>query len=240
MAGTTFLDLYKSDPSTYALCGVPLLFLVYLLFAPAGRAPASKRDASTRFVYRYSLLFAAETILDPIATGPLTRWLGVGDSAAGTAILLTFVLLGDFRVYLLIFRLAQIERPLGEAIGKAAAWTLVVPFFAYSADYALHSAIGGLPSQTIWLIYELAFLSIALWLRRRGIAARAASANTNLRKRLEAVAGYVAIYYALWATADVLILVFGLDAGWALRLVPNHLYYSFYLPFVFFQLASHR
>ena len=60
------------------------------------------------------------------------------------------------------------------------------------------------------------------------------------RRGLQAVAGYVALYYALWALADVLILVFGLDAGWLLRVVPNQLYYAFWLPFVWFQLASLR
>ncbi len=37
-----------------------------------------------------------------------------------------------------------------------------------------------------------------------------------------------------------IILVFGLDAGWALRVIPNQLYYAFYLPFVYFQLSSRR
>ena len=34
----------------------------------------------------------------------------------------------------------------------------------------------------------------------------------------------------LWATADVLILA-GVDLGWALRLLPNQLYYAFTVPF---------
>ena len=41
--------------------------------------------------------------------------------------------------------------------------------------------------------------------------------------------GYVAAYYSLWASADVLIL-FEVDAGWLVRCVPNQLYYAFTVP----------
>ena len=47
------------------------------------------------------------------------------------------------------------------------------------------------------------------------------------------VATYAAVYYALWATADVLIQVLDLDVGWALRVIPNQLYYAFYVPFAY-------
>jgi hypothetical protein len=246
MAVSTFSDFYKSDlQSVYAVCVVPLLFLAWLLLSPAARQKA----ASARFLYLYCVVFALETILDPVATGPLTRWLEAGDSALGTAILLFFVLLGDFRVYLLLFYLSRLKRPLAgafdarplaSALAEAAGWTLVVPLFAYGSDSVLHRVWPDLPSQTIWLLYELAFFCIAVWLRTGGIARRMASGDASLRRGLEAVAGYVAVYYALWATADVVILVFGLDAGWALRVIPNQLYYGFYLPFVWFQLSSRR
>ncbi|MFN2377131.1 MAG: hypothetical protein ABR538_11380 [Candidatus Binatia bacterium] len=243
MSGTAFLDFYKSDlQSVYALCVVPLLFLAYLLWSPEARS----RATGQRFLYVYCVVFALETIVDPIATGPFLRWLGAGEGALGTAIPLTFVLLGDFRVYLLIFAMARLARPepnggsLAPAFLQAAAWTLVVPIVAYTVDSALHRANPGLPEQTIWLAHELAFLSIALWLRVRGIARRMPAAEHATRRGLEAVAGYAAVYYALWATADVLILVFGLDVGWALRVIPNQLYYAFFLPFAYFQLSSRR
>jgi hypothetical protein len=239
-----FLEFYRSDlQSVYALCAVPLVFLTWLLVSPAARAAARSSEAPRRFLYFYCLVFALETILDPIATGPFLRWLGAGDSGLGTAIPLTFVLLGDFRVYLLIFglaRLAQRGGALAAALLEAAAWTFLVPIVAYTADSTLHHANPGLPEQTIWLFYELAFLGIAIWLRAGGIARRVPASEGALRHRLEAVAGYAAVYYALWATADVLILVFALDVGWALRVIPNQLYYGFYLPFVYFQLSSRR
>jgi hypothetical protein len=235
----TFAEFYKTDlQAVYALCVVPLVFLGWLLLSPAARAVAVSTLPWQRFVYAYSVVFALETILDPIATGPFVRWLGAGDTGLGTAILLTFVLLGDFRVYLLLFRLGRMERPLAQVLTEAAAWTFIVPVFAFVVDSALHAVRPGLPEQSIWLVYELAFLSIALWLRTGGIARLFPLLNDVMRVRLEAVAAYVAVYYALWASADVVIMVLRLDIGWALRVIPNQLYYAFYLPFVWFQTSS--
>ena len=241
MPSASFHDFYFGDlQSVYALCVVPALLLVWLILAPAGRAAARSPDPAVRFIRRYCLFLGVETILDPIATGPLTRFLGASDTAVGTAILLAFVLLGDFRVYLLMFRLPHPERGLAVAIREAATWTLLVPITAYAVNRALHAAAGELPSQTLWLVYEVAFLGVALWMRLHAIAAWTQPGQEPLRRGLRAVAGYVAVYYALWALADVLILVLGLDAGWAVRVVPNQLYYSFFLPFVFFRLAARR
>jgi hypothetical protein len=237
---TTFLDFYKSDlQSVYALCVVPLVFLAWLLLSPVAQAMA-RGEAWRRFVYLYCVVFSVETMLDPVATGPLVRWLGAGDTGLGTAILLTFVLLGDFRVYLLIFRLVKLDTALAQVLAQAAAWTMIVPVFAFAVDSALHALRPGLPSQTIWLVYELAFLVVALWLRNTGIDRLTSATTLALRHGLRAVAGYVAVYYALWATADVIIMVLGLDIGWAVRVVPNQLYYALFLPFVYFQLCSRR
>jgi hypothetical protein len=40
------------------------------------------------------------------------------------------------------------------------------------------------------------------------------------------VSRFVLLYYGLWATADVIILATGSDLGFALRVVPNVLYYG--------------
>jgi hypothetical protein len=241
MTGTTFVEFYKSDlQSVYALCVVPLLLLGWLLFSRTGRGAARSREPLRRFLYLYCIVFAVETLLDPVATGPFTRWIGASDTSLGTAILLLFVLLGDFRVYLLVFFLAWLDRPFARILAAAAGWTFVVPIAAYAVDTVLHRAKPGLPEQTIWLVYELAFLAVALWLRS-AFAARNVPASDGARGRaISAIAGYAAVYYALWASADVLILVFGLDAGWALRAVPNQLYYAWFLPFVWLRLSSLR
>jgi hypothetical protein len=76
-----------------------------------------------------------------------------------------------------------------------------------------------------WLCYALRFRALALWLRR-------GAHDPALR----AVLGYVVAYYALWASADVLILA-GVDFGWGLRVLPNQLYYSFFVPFAYLRVA---
>src|SRR5262249_43735398 len=85
---------------------------------------------------------------------------------------------------------------------------------------------GPLPEQVLWLAYEIAFVALALWWRARRIPDRRPIALRYLR----AVLAYVALYYALWGVADVLILA-GVDLGWALRVIPNQLSSSFWSPF---------
>jgi hypothetical protein len=232
MTSGPFLEFYTSDlQATYSLWVVPILFLAYLLTTGRRRADASS-DPAARFVWTYSVVFAVETILDSFATGPLSRWLGMLGTSLGTAVLLTFVLLGDFRVLLLVFRLA---RPTARWLVQAVLWTFVVPIFAYVANGDLHSRWPTLPDQTIWLLYELGFLALALVFRSSLVPRWTSASAPGRLPFLRAVLAYVAVYYALWVTADVIILVADLDVGWGLRVIPNQLYYSFFLPFVFWR-----
>jgi hypothetical protein len=210
---------YQSDlQSVWALLPVPALFLVGLFASGRLGRAATPRE---RFVGRWAVVFAVLTLVDPIATGPGARWLELSD-AAKTGVMLLFVLLGDFRVFALVFGLAGGAREVPAALGRAARWTAIVPLTAWASNALLELAVPGLPDQSLWLIYELAFAALALHLRRRFRSDRL----------LRAASTYVAVYYALWASADVLILS-GLDTGWLLRVVPNQLYYAFWVPFVY-------
>jgi hypothetical protein len=255
----TWQDLYRSDwQGVVAVAVVPALFLLYL----AATEPPSHGGvvpAAARFMRRWAAIFAVLTIVDPLAGGPLLRLLGVADAPVATAVLVAFVLLGDFRVYLLIFtllsyggarRAARTADPVYAARDAlrvvpwraalvAALATLVVPLVAFAVDGLLRARNPTLPAQSIWLIYELAFLTVAIVLRVSVIPARIPPAAPRLGNYLRAVLGYVAVYYALWAAADVLILA-GFDAGWALRLVPNQLYYAFWVPFAYWLFFARR
>jgi len=222
--GGTWKAVYDSDVvATYGLVVVPALFLLWLL---AFSRPA--RDPVGRFVRAWALVFTLETIADPLVTGLGVRWLGL--EGVYDLILIPFVLLGDFRVFLLVAFLRAPERGIRPALGEAAAWTLVVPVAAWAGTAALQGTWRVVPSTTLWLVYETAFTVLALGLRRWLVPAH---------RYLRAVLAYVATYYALWAAADMLILA-GLDVGWALRLVPNQLYYGFWLPFAYVQFFSRR
>jgi hypothetical protein len=225
-------EFYASNlQSVYAPIAVPLLFLAYR--ALRGR-PAGGRREDGRFVDGYAIAVAVETIADAIATGPLTRALDIAGSAAGTALMLTFVLLGDFRVYLLVFGLLSIEdgKSWTTAVGRAAAFTTLVPAVAYPTNALLGAFVEHLDPNSIWLVYEVIFVLVALILRERllGLGDRIAPAT---RRYLSAVLLYVAGYYALWAMADAFIQLADRDLGWAIRMVPNQLYYAWWAPFVF-------
>jgi hypothetical protein len=244
--------LYASDlQGLYALVAVPALFLLTLAAAAVRRTPTAPGDAATpapagaRFVRAYAACFAVETIADPLAGGPLLRWLGLAEGPAATAVMLAFVLLGDFRVFLLVLGLAAAgsktaaPRALGRAAAEAVLWTLVVPVAAGLAHAGARALAGDLPAQSLWLVYELGFAAMALYLRAAVVPARVPAAAPGLRAYLRAVTAYVAVYYALWAAADVLILL-GVDAGWGLRVAPNQLYYAWFVPVAYARFFSRR
>jgi hypothetical protein len=238
----TWQELYASDfQGLYALWVVPALFLVFLLVDVGARPDrVAVEPRASRFLRAYAILFTLETMIDPLAGGPLLRWLGLADRPEAMIVVFFFVLLGDFRVFVLVFGLEAIRagRGLGRAFAEAAAWTLIVPTVTFVVHRTLTAIAGPLPGQALWLIYELDFLVIAFVMRERIVPARVA--DSRLRAYLRTVLAYVALYYGLWASADVLILATGADRAWALRMVPNQLYYALYVPFVYFVAFSPR
>ncbi len=213
---------YQSDlQGLWGLVALPALFLLALPWLRP-RAPGAEPRAAM-FVRAWAAAFALETIVDPVATGP------------GGMTMIPFVLLGDFRVFLLVLGVMEPERPLAGTFVRAAAWTVLVPAVAVTLHRLARAVAGPLPDQSLWLIYETAFALLALWWRTHLVPARRPRAERFLR----AVLAYVAIYYALWALADVLI-VAGLDVGWGLRVVPNQLYYAFWVPVVWMLFFSPR
>jgi hypothetical protein len=238
----TWQELYASDTQgLYALWVVPVLFLIFL-FADIRRRPQSfaVEPRAARFLRVYALVFTLETMLDPFAGGPVLRWLGLADRPGAMVVIFFFVLLGDFRVFVLVFALEAIRagRGVRRALLEAAGWTFVVPILTLAVHRTLTTIAGEQPGQSLWLIYELGFLVMALVMRQRVVPARVPAAP--LRAYLQTVLAYVAIYYSLWAASDALILAAGADAAWALRMVPNQLYYALYVPFAYVLAFSRR
>ncbi len=259
MTFATWQDLYKSDlQGAVAVTIVPLLFLLYLAWTERSTT-AGVVPAAARFMHVWAGTFAVLTIVDPLAGGPLMRVLGLADQPIATVVMVAFVLLGDFRVYLLVFVLmthagarhdARVADPLlatrdalrvvpPRAAVAALLATLVVPIVAVTVEAGLRTRVPHPPAQSIWLAYELAFLVVALVLRQWIVPARVPGTEPRLRNYLRAVLTYVAVYYALWATADILIIA-GIDLGWALRIVPNQLYYAFWVPFAYVRFFRRR
>jgi hypothetical protein len=209
----------------WALLLVPAIWLLVRILR--GRSPGDGVEpAAARFVDAFAVVFAVQTLLDPIVTGPVARAL---PAPWPTALSLLFVLLGDFRVFLLVAFLAGGRNRLKPALGEAAALTPIVPIFAWLAERALAAALGPLPGQALWLVHEATFLVLLLWLRGR-VAAREPDAEAPRARYLRAVLLYAGAYYALWALCDVGILL-GFEPAYAVRALPNQLYYAFFVPF---------
>jgi hypothetical protein len=224
MGWESWRAFYQSDlQSVWALLPLPALLLVHLLFSRRAREAGVAED---RFVRAWAVLFAAETLLDPLA-GKLAAALGA-PAALATAVMLGFVLVGDFRVYWLVFALALRDPRRGARI--AAAVTPAVPVLAYAGERLAGAIAPDASGVRLWLIHELLFTGVALWLAAAWLPRRVGDA-VRLRF-LRRVCAYVALYYALWAACDALWIAARLDLAWLLRALPNQLYYACFVPFV--------
>jgi hypothetical protein len=218
---------YQSDlQGVWSLLPVPAAFFFYLLFSRRARALAAS-SAEARFVRGWALLFAVETLLDPLVGSQLVPRLGAPPALA-TAVMLAFVLLGDFRVYWLLFAVAL--RDVRRGARLAAAVTPAVPLLAYASDRLIEGFAHDATGQRLWLIHELMFTGVALWLWGAWLPRRVGDAATL--RFLRRVCAYVIAYYVLWAACDALWLAASLDVAWLLRALPNQLYYAFFVPFV--------
>ena len=218
---------YQSDlQGVWSLLPVPAAFLVHLFLSRRAREAAA-HSFEARFVRAWALLFAVETLLDPLIGGKLVSGLGA-PPLVGTAVMLAFVLLGDFRIYWLVLALALRDAPRGARLAAAA--TPVVPLLAFASDRLVERFAPDPTGQRLWLAHELLFTAAALWLGGRWLPGRVE--NPVTLRFLRRVCAYVALYYGLWAGCDALWLATSLDAVWLLRAVPNQLYYAFTVPFV--------
>lgn len=203
----------------------------YAVFRAVARPPGASGPLA-RLLALWVPLFLAETLLDPLATGPLAKAVGGG---AGTVLGLLFVLLGDFRFTWLVMQGVRPEASLGRN-ALAGALVAAIPPITAGLTYGVAGFLWpDLSGQVRWLIHEVAFVVLAAWLAWVFVPARVR--DPQRLAFLRELLGYVAAYYALWAAADLLILA-GVDAGWAVRTVPNQLYYAFFVPFVVWRAAA--
>ncbi len=185
------------------------------------------------FVTAWAIVFLFEIAADALVTGQLSpvpkkteleKWLGI-----------TFVVLGDFRYFLLaevFVRARAAPRGLGPASawGRAAVLAFVVPVLSVIPQKLWPDLFAD--TRKIFLLYEVMLLSLVVVLRFAVLPRRLAAVEPSVRRWILRVTTFVAVQYGLWATADVIILA-GAQAGLLLRLVPNFLYYAAFVPFVF-------
>jgi hypothetical protein len=192
-----------------------------LLWIAAGLALvwcAARRDLDPG-VKGYCAILTALSLADAWLTS--TEVYGVGALSAGVARVVSvfFVLAGDYRYLLLLFAATREGgiQATPRGLATAAALTAIVPLASQVIAAQLPLAQGD--PRALFLVYEVAFCvlvsGLAVW-----------HARTRRAPWLWPVTGCVLLYYALWAAADAMILAAGSDLGFALRVVPNLLYYG--------------
>lgn len=196
----------------------PVLFLLVLRRQRQGGDPSFRR---------YLWVFTMLTILDPLFTGPVVSYFDA-PSGIAQAVGVVFVVLGDLR-YLALAELYTGSDSSG-AWRRAIALSLCVPIVQGVLVQVFPGAFAD--ARLTYLVYEVLFLVLAAYFFFVRIPACAK--HQENKTWLRSLSGYVMAYYSLWALADVLILS-GLDAGYALRVIPNLLYYGIFLPFAFFR-----
>jgi hypothetical protein len=195
-----------------------------LRLATRGWAPGPGVEPyAARWVRIWTIVFAVAAIADPIATGIFA------------VPMLPFVLLGDFRVFALLIPVMEPGRSRASALLEAAAWTVPVPLLAIGIVKTMAFALGNEPpASTLWMTYEAAFAGLAVFFATRVVPRRVGIERGPVRRYAVAVMAFVVVYYVLWVASDALV-ASGVDAGWALRVVPNVLYYGVLVPFAYWR-----
>ena len=185
-----------------------------LLLTRLGRP---RNTEGQRFVMAALLLFQVAIALDAWLTGPFSPL------ESGSAVAIVFVVLGDLRYFVLLERFGQ-----SEEVGRRPLRWLLVPLGS-SLIVPIASKLASSWSddlRVLFLTYEIMFAVLAAVVllvvlpRRQG-------AQLAWARRLTQ---FELAQYAMWATADAVILL-GYDLGFALRLVPNLMYYAAFVPF---------
>jgi len=180
------------------------------------------------FIRLFLWLFCAEIALDAWATG---GWTPLGEGGLAQNVAIVFVILGDWRYFVLVERYATGGAPRAGASPwlRALGWALLIPIISGVGTRVFPEFFAS--PRWIFLVYELMFLGLALFLGVVVLPKRLKGVPAPVRRFVLALTWFEAAQYALWAYADVVILSFG-DVGYAFRLIPNAFYYALFLPFV--------
>ncbi len=194
--------------------------LALVVFAVARRPP----------LMRYLLLFGATTLVDILVASHLFP---IGSDGAQVAVEYLFVLIGDLRFILLLAYFLYAGLGPEELEHLALPASVLKPAFVFTLFPTIMVAAIGFAKPELmndarhkFLAYELVFFGLTtLWifvvLPQKSLAPAAS-------RFVKTAAIPVFLFYGLWSLADILILN-GVTAGYAIRIVPNLLYYCGFL-----------
>ena len=184
------------------------------LAALAGAAVCLARRDLHASVRRYGLALTALSLADAWLTANHVFGIGALAAPLASGVPLFFVLAGDFR-YLLLWEAATPDGAIAiraAGLGRSALLTAIVPILAQLTSAERDPRV-------LFLVYELSFCALTAALVRWHPNARALP-------WVRSVSRFVLLFYGLWAAADILLLATGTDLGYALRVIPNLLYYG--------------
>lgn len=220
-----FQSIYDSAwyaPGLFWLSG--LLFLAYLVRARS-------------FVFGYLVLFTVEIMADALVTGGLSPT--AGHPALHQQLGILFVILGDFRYFLLVERFLAPggSGPSPSPSPNRARFTALALGQSFLVPVLSYAVMAAIPStrenpRVTFLLYEAMFTVLALVLRFVVLPRRLKGRPEAEAQFLRSVTSFVLAQYAGWALADVLILS-GASFGYGARLIPNTMYYAGFLPYVY-------
>jgi hypothetical protein len=185
--------------------------------AAAGLGVVGMRRSIPRSTWVFCVGFGLLPFVDAWLTADDVAGFGALRTGVAEAFGSFFAIAGDYRVFLLFDAATPsggIAVDLRKAL-RAVSWSLIVPV----AAFVVHSCLPDAPwrGRATFLFYEVAFLVLVTV---RQTFWRPGAAWTR------AVFRFVVAYYALWALADGLILVWSVDAAFLVRTVANVLYYG--------------
>ena len=204
-----------------------LLPLALAALAAVLVARARHPDAGSPFLRAWLVGWAIEIVLDASLTGFASPLLG--HPAAERVASIAFVILGDLRAYLLLERLVAPGRAASSTWARALGWSFVASLAVAAATRVAPATFAA--TRHVFLLYELLSLGLFAAWRFALVPRRAASLPAPAARLALDVATFFLIQYALWVSADVLILA-GVDLAYLLRIVPNALYYGGFVAFV--------
>lgn len=229
MSFATLYDSAWQHPGLAWLGTLPILAWAVTQRVPESKHPARAPDAQTSQLARARLrllwVLQALIALDALCTGGLSPL--PSPSPWATAAAVFFVIAGDARFFFLLQDPSLSATGMGARLLRALLLSAVLSLAAYVGQQVFPAQLPS--SRHLFLTYELMLLVTTLVLAA-WFARRAPDPAVRCQRRLT---GFVALQYGLWALADVVILSAASwsDLGFALRLVPNALYYVAFVPF---------
>ena len=193
----------------------------------------SKR--ASPFFFAALLVFAVEISCDAFFTSPTLPKSIEANKGFATGLEILFVILGDYRYFVFVERFARAKSAPPSAFGSAIPWLLAVPWafvvpLTWTAIY-LTKVIDMQSDQVKFLVYELLFIGLAAVLRFVVVPLRVEKRETYVGRYLLRLTSFELVQYMLWALADIVILGGTQEPGYALRIVPNVMYYGAFLFF---------